>query len=51
MLQEMVLGISSLSTLGPIGASIEIIVILYPFARKMETFTGALRIYTFYRGR
>ena len=29
--KEMVLGISSLSALGPIGAALEIVIILYPF--------------------
>ena len=37
VLQEIVLGISSLSALGPIGAALEVILILYPFTAALLT--------------
>ena len=34
-LQEIVLGISSFSALGPIGAAFEVTIIMYPFAKNI----------------
>ena len=37
LFQEIVLGLSSLTALGPIGAAVEIVIILYPYTSMSES--------------